>query len=59
MDTECRIKGKGSNRYARQFKGQKHICEMSGFTGYESEMVKINGKWILKKYVDKDEISKS
>jgi len=50
-------KNRQGNSYDQKFKGQKRLCHISGFTGYEKEMVKINGKWILKKFVDEDEIN--
>lgn len=50
-----RMQGKKTNNYDRRFKGEKRICAVTGFTGYEKDMVKVNGKWILREYVDKDE----
>lgn len=54
-----RIGNKNTYRYCKHFKGKKRICHVSGRTGYEDEMVKINGKWILKDWVDDDEIENS
>lgn len=36
--------------------GEKHrVCARSGFMGRESEMVKVRGRWILKKFMDTNE----
>lgn len=50
------IKNRTTYKYSQHFKGKKRYCHISGRTGYEDEMVKINGKWILKDWVDKDEL---
>lgn len=41
-------------KYASKFKGEKHTCALSGFTEYESKMVKLNGKWVIPEYIDKE-----
>ena len=46
-----------ARRYGRlnEYDSQLRRCAKSGLRFYQSEMVRINGKWIHPKYLDEDE----